>query len=362
MAKQKYYDTKEIDKTNAKYRLIIGIRSNGKTTAVLGKMLINFCESNYKNSGAYIRRYREDLKGIANVTNTIVNLGWVEKFTKGEYNSIQYFRQVWRLVKLNDKGEKIKTCTEPFMYAFDIATQERYKSQSFPNIKTICFDEFITRNYYLVDEFILFQNLLSTIIRERNDVVIYMLGNTVNKYNPYFEEMGLTNAKKQKQDTIDIYEYGQSGLKVAIEYCKGISKKSDVYFAFDNPRLLMISKGDWEIDLYPHLPLKYKIKDKLFSYYIEFKDELFECEVIYIEDNLFTFIHRKTTPIKEEIYPVYTSGFNPKLNYSHCIYKPRNKVEKFILSQFNDKKICYQSNEVGEVIRNFLMLQEKRSI
>lgn len=357
--KDKYYNTKEIDKTGARYRMVIGERSNGKTTAVLGLILKMFCDSGFKNCGAYIRRYRDDLKGIENVTNGIVSLGWVDKFSKGRYNSVRYWRQAWKLCRLNEKGELMETCPNPFMYAFDISTQERYKSLQFPLCNIICFDEFMTRQYYLKDEFILFQNLLSTIIRDNDTPIIYMLANTVNKYCPYFEEMGLVNIKKQKKGTIDVYEYGKSNLKVAVEYCEGISKKSDVYFAFNNPRLSMITTGDWEIDIYPHLPLEYQKKDKLFSYYMDFKGELLECEVISIDDNLFTFIHRKTTPIKEQYYPVYSNRFNSKLNYSTSIYKPRNNTEKFILSQFRDNKVCYSTNEIGELVRNALMDMEQ---
>ena len=42
-----------------------------------------------------------------------------------------------------------------------------------------------------------FMNVLSTIIRDRENIKIFMLGNTVNKYCPYFDEMGLTFHKSR---------------------------------------------------------------------------------------------------------------------------------------------------------------------
>lgn len=109
---------------------------------------------------------------------------------------------------------------------------EHDKSTSYPNITTIVFDEFLTRGSYLKDEFILFTNVCSTIIRQRNDVKIFMLGNTVNKYSPYFSEMGLSNIKNQKQGTIDIYRYGDSDLIVAVEYCASTqSGKNQTYIS-----------------------------------------------------------------------------------------------------------------------------------
>lgn len=360
MEKQKYYTTTNIDRTGAIYRIIIGERSNGKTTSVLLGSLLEFINSGYTNSSAYIRRYREDTREFGNVCTNLVALKWVEKYTKGKYNAIRYYRREWKLAKINDKGELIEMCPNSFMYGFCLSESDRIKSTSYPRITRIIFDEFLSRDLYLKDEFILFQSVISTIVRERDNVVIYMLGNTVNKYCPYFEEMGLYNIKKQKRDTIDIYEMGKNGTtKVAVEYCDTIRKKSDIYFAFNNPRLTMITEGSWEIDIYPHLPLKYERKHKIFSYYMDFKGELLECEVISLDDNLFTYIHRKTTPIVEEIYPVYSTKFNAKINYSNSIFNPRNKVEKFILSFFTDNKVCYQTNEIGELVRNFLNIMKK---
>ena len=93
----------------------------------------------------------------------------------------------------------------------------------------------------------LFTNILSTIIRQRDDVKIFLCGNSINKVNPYFTEMGLTKAKNQAKNTIDVYTYGNSDLKVAVEYTGDVNttgkslKGSDKYFAFDNPKLKMIT-------------------------------------------------------------------------------------------------------------------------
>lgn len=359
MEKTKFWTPDAIDRTGARYRMAIGERSNGKTTGVLGRFLDHHVSSNYERACAYVRRYRDDLKGIGNVTNGIVSLGWVRKRTKGRYDAVRYWRQEFRLCKLSDRGEIEDTCPYPFMYAFDISTQERYKSQSFPACDLICFDEFITRSYYLKDEFVLFQNLLSTIIRDRDDPIIYMIANTVNKYCPYFEEMGLTNVKRQRKGTIDVYEYGRSGLRVAVEMCEGTAKKSDVYFAFDNPRLAMITSGDWEIDVYPHLPRKYLRKEVLFTCYFEFKGERLEGDVVVGDSDSFLFVHRKTTPIVEEEYPVYCNRFDPRPNWSRSVTRPRNDAERIVASMFRDGKVCYQTNEVGEIVRNMLMDMQK---
>lgn len=359
MAKENFYTLDSILAHNADYNMIYGERSNGKTTSVLRYGLESYINSGYVNQLAIIRRWEEDFKGKngQQMFENIVNLGWVEELTNKKYNSVYYYSQRWFLCKYDEFGNKTAQADEPFALGFSITSEEHYKSTSYPNVKTILFDEFITRQYYLPEEFVKFQNLLSTIIRLRTDVKIFMCGNTINKYCPYFAEMGLTGIKNQKKGTIDIYTYGDSTLKVAVEYSDFPSKKkaSNKYFAFNNPKLEMITHGGWEIDIYPHLPVKYKPKDVQYRFFILFDDEKLEGKIICVDDVTFLYIHRKTTPIKEDNeYIVYDKSPNYKRNYRTNILKPYGKIDKYIKYLIDIKKVFYQDNEVGEIMNNYI--------
>lgn len=360
--KTKYYSLDKILQTNADYYVIYGERSNGKTTAVLGYALKDYIDSGYVNQSGIVRRWEEDFKGKngKQMFDGIINLGWIEKWTNGIYNSVYYYGTRWFLCKYDNDGNKEYQAEEPFAFGFSITSEEHYKSTSYPNIKTILFDEFITRSYYLPDEFIKFQNLLSTIIRLRNDVKIFMCGNTINKFCPYFNEMGLSNIKTQKQGTIDLYTYGDSELKVAVEYSDfgGHKKASNKYFAFNNPKLEMIKKGTWEIDIYPHCPCKIIPKEIKYTYYIKFDEYILECKIVKSHEfkNVFTFIHQKTTPISEDNKSIiFTKEADARSNIIYDITRPTTKIHRFILSQFSKKKVFYANNEVGEIVRNFIM-------
>ena len=367
MAKEKFYTLDNILSHNADYNIIYGERSNGKTTAVLGYGLRDYVESGYKNQLAIVRRWEEDFKGKngQQMFEGIVNLGWVKDLTKGMFNSIYYYSQRWYLCYYDDSGNKTLQSEEPFALGFSITSEEHYKSTSYPNVKTILFDEFITRKMYLPEEFVKFQNLLSTIIRLRTDVKIFMCGNTINKFCPYFTEMGLSGIKKQKIGTIDIYTYGESPLKVAVEYSDFPSKKkaSNKYFAFNNPKLEMITHGGWEIDIYPHLPQKYRPKDIMYQFFILFDGELLHGEVISVNDVAFIYIHRKTTPIHTDTeWLVYQQNPDYRRNYRTNILKPYGKYDKYIKMLIDRKKIFYQDNEVGEVMNNYLKWCRQESL
>ncbi len=360
--KIKFYTPKNILEKNATYNVIFGERSNGKTYSVLKYALENYFATN-GGQLAIVRRWAEDVKGrrASDIFSAINDNGEVAKISNGMYEGITYWASKFYLCTYDEHGKPIYNVdTDCFAYTFAISESEHNKSISYPRIKTILFDEFLTNKVYLPNEFVSFMNTVSTIIRQRTDVKIFMLGNTVNKYCPYFDEMGLTHIKDMKQGSIDVYTYGDSELKVAVEYCSSIKKqkKNNFYFAFNNPKLHMITSGAWELDIYPHVPIKYKPKQVLFTYFIDFSSEIYQCEIVE-DDNgeMFTFIHLKTTPLKDtENDLIYSLEYNYKLNYNRSIYKPINNLQKRILWFFQTDRVFYQDNSVGDAIHNYLKI------
>lgn len=354
--KPKFYSLKNILSKNAVYNVIFGERSNGKTYSVLKYGLERFAEKGEQL--AIVRRWQDDFTGKRGVTmfDALVVNNEVARATKGEWTGIYYYGSRWYLCRYEE--DKRITNEKPFAYGFSISSMEHDKSTSYPEITTIVFDEFLTRTTYLPDEFVLFMNVISTIVRHRTNVTIFMLGNTVNKYCPYFKEMGLTHVKEMKPGDIDVYRYGDTELTVAVEYTTSNKhgKESDLYFAFDNPKLSMITGGAWEIAIYPHCPVKYKPNEILFTYFIEFSGDLLQCEIIQHDDTCFTFIHRKTTPIKEpENDILYSPEFSERPNHKRKITKPTTPLEKKIAEHFIKDKVFYSDNEVGEIVRNYLI-------
>ena len=363
MSKQlKFYTLDALLSKNAHYNIIIGQRSNGKSTAVLRYALKNYCET--RKQTAYVRRHEDpDLRPriAGGVCNGIVALGFVDELTQGQWTTIIYKNQQWFLACPDPENEgKVITDDKPFMIGFAVSQQEKYKSTAYPDINTVIFEEFLTKSFYLVDEFMLFMNLLSTIIRERDDVKIFMIGNTVNKYAPYFAEMGLSHIKDMKQGTIDVYSYGDSPLKVAVEFSDFPSKTkpSDLYFAFNNPRLSMITgQGQvWEMAIYPHLPYKYAPKNVLFTYFIIFDGEILQCEIIDVQNVVFTYVHRKTGEIKEPDNDlVFSPDADARFNWRRKLTQTPDRLGQKILWFYKNDKVFYQNNEVGEVVHNYLL-------
>ena len=361
----KYYSLDNILSKNADYNIIFGERSNGKTYAALKYGIERYIKKGEQM--AYIRRWREDLRGkrAENLFANHVANGLIEELTDGKFNEVFYFSNKWFLSYYDKDKNKRYPDSTPFCFSFCLSEQEHEKSSSYPNVTTIVFDEFLTRRISLPDEFMLYMNLLSTIIRQRDNVKVFMLGNTVNKFCPYFQEMGLKNVGVMEQGTIDIYRFGEQGATVAVEYCDTIVKQkaSNKYFCFDNQNLQMITGGKWELAVYPHLPCKYKPKDVLFVFYIKFNDAILQGNIIQVGDENFCYIHQKTTPIKDEDNPlVYSLEMNGKPNYKRKLISNASYVESQVSRYFATDKVFFQNNEIGEIVRNYLLNSARTNI
>lgn len=362
MKKSKYYRLDDVLKYDGQYYILIGERSNGKTYSILEYALMDYVKNGREL--AYIRRYADDIKGsrARAVMDTLILNGEgknrVIEITGGQWNTIYYYGGAWYLAFV-EEGQNIVKDVKPWAYAFSLSGTEHNKSTSYNAVGNVFFEEFLTRQLYLPDEFVLFMNTLSTIIRLRTDVRIFMAGNTINKYAPYFEEMGLVNVPKMKKGDIDVYTYGDSKLRVIVQFTDSPqrSKENNAYFAFNNPKLNMITGAGnvWEIDIYPHAPTKWKPSEILFTYFIEFQHEILQCEIIQHDEMLFTFIHRKSTPVKDPDNDlIFSEHYSASPNKYRSIKNGITPLIRKLYSFYVSDRVFYQNNEVGEIVRNYL--------
>lgn len=212
----KYYSLKGIKRYNATYSMIISPASYGKTYACLFEAIKNFIKRG--EQAAIIRRYQMDIveKFGQHMFDALVENGVVSLLTGGQWTGVYYRNRRWYLCRTFEGH--IVTSETPFMFAFALTDKEPRKR---PGVRTIIFDDFTTRDGYILDEFVLFKNIVSAIVQNLDNVHIYMLGNPFSKYCPYFEEMGLTNVDKMKPGDVDVYTYGDNSM-VVVQYADHI--------------------------------------------------------------------------------------------------------------------------------------------
>lgn len=334
----------------------------GKTYSVCKHIIEDYI--NKGRRAAYIRRYDEDIqpKNIQSLFAPHYKL--IEELSEGKYNYVSYRAKEFHLCYIDEDGMITNRDPEAFCITGAINTAEHTKGQDRGEIHLVLFDEFATRQAYLKNEFVLYCNLLSSLIRNREDTIIYMLANTVNRYCPYFKEMGLKDVENMPQGQIYVYNYGNKDLTVAVEYCdpvRATEKVASKFFAFDNPQLEMITTGAWELQFYPRAPYKIFESDIMKKFYIQFGEQLLCCEIIHPQDkkhstDLFIFIHPQTKDVEiNYLTPFYGADFNSSICHVRYLQDQPTELHKLIRQLILKKSVCFSDNETGEVFRNWLL-------
>lgn len=359
-----YYDRTAIDETGANWRLIIGQRSNGKSYSVCKTIVENYI--NEGKRAVYVRRYAEEImpKNIQTLFNP--HLPLIEELSGGEWNWIFYRANCFYLCYMDEGGKILNRDETPFCITRALNTWETTKGADVGEISIICFDEFLTRQSYLRDEFICLMNLCSSVIRDRKDCIIYCLANSVNKYAPYWQEFGIEEVEKMKQGEIRVYTYPKSNMKLAIEYCATASATKEVndnFFAFENAQLEMLKNGSWEMANYQRAPYKIFDDDVKYRFYLYFSGQMLCGEIVKPRikaknNDLFIFFHRQTKDIEVGAKTVmYTTEFSTSICHVRYLKDCPTEIHKLIRDLIMKNHMCFADNEVGEIVRNFLVDQ-----
>lgn len=352
MFKNLFYNSKKIDETQSIYRMIIGQRSNGKTYAFCEK-----CLNEYFTTGrpsAYIRRYAEDIKP-KNIEN-LFNPHDIKKKSKGKYNSVLY-RSNSFFFAFRDENGNIKSKDKNFFCkCFALNNWEHAKGQDSGNFLYVCFDEFISRTGYLSNEFTHFQNLLSSIIRSREDVIIYMLANTVSKFCPYFADMKI-DIEKIHQGEIHVLQDDENKPFISLEYCQtneNVKTKTVKYFNFDTAGSRMITTGEWEIPSYPHLYFEYDKSYIIESFYIDMKNIKLNGDIMNYNDNLLLYIYPRTKNKDISIEELWYLDYPKNLYHQNVIGAGGLKIHKLIKFLIDDNRVYFSDNFTGDKFYNLI--------
>ena len=85
-------------------------------------------------------------------------------------------------------------------------------------------------------------------------------------------------------------------------------------------------------------------------------NEILQADIVMVDKYDFTYIHRKTTPIqKPDDDIIFTTDIDPRPNYINYITRPRSRLTEKIAEYYIKNKIFYQDNEIGEIVRNYLI-------
>jgi hypothetical protein len=174
-----YYNPNKMLSYNRVLNFIIGARGIGKSYSMKKYPIQRFLK--HGEQFIYLRRYKDELKKIPNYFNDIMTAFPDHTFkVKGR----QFF--------IDDKLAG---------WAIPLSTWQSEKSNAYPKVSTIIYDEFIREkdnSGYIPNEVNALLNLMDTVFRDRENCRCICLSNAVSVVNPYFLYFNLIpNTKKR---------------------------------------------------------------------------------------------------------------------------------------------------------------------
>ena len=174
-----YYSRNDLLSYNALFNFVVGERGTGKTYQFKDWAISDFIKN--KNQFVYVRRYKTEFKDIGNFFDDIM-----KKYPEHEFSVAH---------------GKFYIDKEIAGFYIPLSTSITKKSVAYPNVNKIGFDEFILEKstlHYLPNEVNAFLGLYETIARDRNNVRVMFMANSVTLINPYFLFFDLQVSKTKR--------------------------------------------------------------------------------------------------------------------------------------------------------------------
>lgn len=310
---------------------------------------------------AYCKTDVESARGtdLESLFDTITQFGYINTLTNGLYNTVKYNRIARTFTLYNSDTDALDN--KPFMKILIVDKYLTYTSSlDLPFCNIVIYDEFI--GTYKPDTFIHFMSILSTVLRYREKAYIMLLGNTLDKNNPWFDELGLRSVMpKMRKGSCRLVEtdrgtvirfqlFGELAKNSALGELKNVINK--LYFGFNNPKMSTI-RGDGETWAgYNYPSIRYNDDDKILSknYKIKYHSVYFTLQLVYsVERGLHIDIKPYNETLKDN-HIIIVSGTpdnKQEMNFARLPDK--------ILDIFNDRRVYYSDSYTYMDIQSFLM-------
>ena len=271
-----YYTIDRIMQHKCTYNILLGQRSNGKSYSVKKECV----KEAFLGMGdlIYLRRWKLELKQ-EDVIDYFRDCP-TEEITGGEFNHIDVYRGRIYLANINEAGEV--TRGRSIGRTADLAGAAHLKSVIQRGIyKNIIYEEFCTDSGYLSGgrEPNKLMQFVATVFGVQYTGRVWMIGNTVSRYNPYFYCWQLKTLQKMKPGDIDIYRYtdGDSEVSIAVEFCSSLNVANNMFIGDAKAN---ITTGVWETTSQPMVPEEFGKFKVVYRMAVEYQDFRFILKVI----------------------------------------------------------------------------------
>lgn len=348
----KFYNSRQLRKKKCDYYIIIGQKSNGKSYDIKSLLVTEAYRTG--RLFAYMRRWYSD-RTASKVERYFSDETFFDTNNFGKFDEIQCYTDTIYLGNKTDKG--VKTREKVIGYSVSLQNEQHFASLPFPNVYNILFEEFITDTGYLghsMDEIDIFMRMTSTILRHRKDTTIYLLGNTINRFCPYFQHFNIDVTKIEKGN-IYYYTYERKNeppLIIGLEYCDNIVSNAKIF----GKSAHMINGGEWQVNTVPLCNWNINRHNKLGHYFVKKENNTYKCAILVDENGepyIFVYPFKDTNNIDKN--DRYFTDTIEMTNICHSVNLTNVLTcDKIINELYKLNRVCYSDSLTGtefELIR-----------
>lgn len=313
-----FYSLDPILKKHARYYVIFGARSQGKTYASLTHSLERFKKDG--TTFVYCRRWGADI--VMKLMNKLFDplQKEIDRIFGPGYK-VRYWRGAFILH--NEEDDEVDDQTIGWAIALNEA--HHVKGGTFENCRVFIYDEFLKLlgEKNLKDEYSEFKHNLSSVLRGRENTEIFLLGNSVSRYSEYFSKLHI-EVTKLEQGKIKVIEipnkYGEI-RRIAVEWCEfneAIGSRTASYIIDDDD---MAITGQWEMRVVDSIPYdegeiaSEKLLCTLFDFDMKINIGLYVRTATYFESSEENGLYT-TKPHRRQFIVIREA--DKKSSYHHC--------------------------------------------
>lgn len=350
MAKKRDYWSREaIMATGADYMIIFGQNCAGKSYQAKEEAIQRAMRG---ERFFYLRRMVTEVN--QNKATLYFSDMPVKQMTGGEWDGIEAWQGLFFFFRIDEKGRKEKS---DYIGAYDsVYNWQKIKSVAWVNFSCVIFEEFISAGVYLEDEPTKLQRCVTAICRDHK-ASVFMLGNTISRVVPYFQEW-CPNVPKQQQGTIELYhmhdEAGEGNeILIAVEYGGHIKGTGPMFFGQASKAILA---GEWDVVDRPKLPKDRIDYEMVYELVLEYQTFAFVLQLMVDLETgtkiLYVYPRTKERKIERKI----TDKFSDDIMVTR--YFKDNKAEQYMADCIANQRVCYSDNLTGNDFNNVVELMK----
>ena len=336
---------------------IAGGKGNGKTYDIIRKYLKIRCETG--KLLRYLRRYRESISPKALQSLCKPQRQNLINYSGGKFNDFQYYQNRFFMVDRDENGDIRHKEQQPFMVCSALNSVEGFTGADEGECSAIFYDEMLSREKELQDEFYSLMIFLNNCIRNRTIYTpLILVGNTVTRNSSLVTNFGV-DLYSMKKGEITVVKNSKKEPTIVFEFCTDapvMQEAAETYYnRFENDRIKMIYKGDWTVSNYPMLP-KQELDNSFLIASIKIISPA-NCALLFsfrrIGDNLFGYVERyNDDDIPHLCTMINKTYIFKKPNYIN--YLPSKGIFRTFSRLIFTKNVYFDSMETGEYFRDFL--------